>query len=120
MQMIAMKGTLHCCCMGARQSTHIYGSKGLQHQPGPQPGPVIMSRISAHAWEFMRCRFLAARGHNVSKASQALRKTLLWRKEFRPDAIMFEEVSACATGGRVELLQDLDKHRRPVLMYRLR
>ena len=70
--------------------------------------------------ESVRRRYLAARGHNVAKASQALRKTLQWRKEFRPDAIMFEDVAACATGGRVELLQNLDKQQRPVLMYRLR
>ena len=66
------------------------------------------------------CRYLAARGHNVTKASQALRKTLQWRRDFRPDAIMFDDVAGCATGGRVELLQDLDKQRRPIFMYRLR
>ena len=56
----------------------------------------------------------------MAKAAQALRKTLQWRRDFRPDAILFEDVAACATGGRVELLQDLDKHNRPILLYRLR
>jgi hypothetical protein len=63
---------------------------------------------------------LAARGQDVAKASQALRKTLQWRKEYRPEAIMFDDVSGCASGGRVEVLQELDKHKRPILLYRLR
>ena len=65
-------------------------------------------------------RYLAARGQDVGKATQALRKTLLWRKQYRPEAITFDDVAVNASGGRVEVLSELDKHKRPILLYRLR
>ena len=65
------------------------------------------------------CRFLTARG-SVAKATQQLRKTLQWRSEYRPHDIKWDEVKNCALGGRLELLTDTDKQKRPIILYRLR
>ncbi|CAL5220949.1 g3051 [Coccomyxa viridis] len=64
-------------------------------------------------------RFLTARG-SVAKASQQLRKTLQWRSEYKPHSIKWDEVTDCAQGGRLELLADTDKQKRPIILYRLR
>jgi hypothetical protein len=66
------------------------------------------------------CRYLVARGYNVCKAAQALRRTLQWRALFRPDAIEWDDVKNCATGGRLELVTQTDKSNRPIILYRLR
>ena len=65
------------------------------------------------------CRFLTARG-SVSKASQQLRNTLKWRLDFKPHDLCWDQVKDCATGGRLELLSDTDKNKRPIILYRLR
>ncbi|CAK0783156.1 hypothetical protein CVIRNUC_006355 [Coccomyxa viridis] len=64
-------------------------------------------------------RYLTARG-SVSKASQQLRNTLKWRLDFKPHDLCWDQVKDCATGGRLELLLDTDKNKRPIILYRLR
>ena len=43
------------------------------------------------------CRYLVARKCCVCKATKALEKTLLWRQQFRPDLITWEQVRMCGT-----------------------
>ena len=45
------------------------------------------------------CRYLVARKCCVCKATKALEKTLLWRQQFRPDLITWEQVCMRGTKG---------------------
>lgn len=66
------------------------------------------------------CRFLVARNNNVHNATYALQRTLQWRARFKPENIYWDDVKACASGGRLELLSQADSLGRPILLYRLR
>eukprot|EP00884_Botryococcus_braunii_P016466 jgi/Botrbrau1/3502/Bobra.341_2s0032.1 len=65
-------------------------------------------------------RFLVSRGGNLRKAVAALRHTLEWRQKEKPHATTWEAVEAAGYHGRLELLPQVAKDGRPVILYRVR
>lgn len=65
-------------------------------------------------------RYLVANGGYVRKAAKGLTQTLQWRAAQSPGCIRWRDVQHCSSGGRLELLPDLDLQGRPVLLHRLR
>ncbi|XP_045803362.1 phosphatidylinositol transfer protein 3-like [Trifolium pratense] len=63
-------------------------------------------------------RYLKSQNWNVKKASQMLKQSLKWRKEYKPEEIRWDEVSNEAETGKIYRPNYFDKHGRPVLIMR--
>ena len=81
---------------------------------------VELSTVSRKVASCLSQRYLVARKEKLQPAAKALRKTLEWRKSYRPQDISFQEIKALAATGRLEVLDSRDLEGRPVLCYRLR
>ncbi|CAJ1974131.1 unnamed protein product [Sphenostylis stenocarpa] len=63
-------------------------------------------------------RYLRSRNWNVKKASQMLKQSLKWRKEYKPEEIGWEEVANEAESGSMYRPNYNDKYGRPVIVMR--
>lgn len=61
-------------------------------------------------------RYLRARGWSLPRATQMLSDTLQWRRETRPERLMWSDVERGAATGKMYLLDDPDKAGRPVVV----
>eukprot|EP00191_Tetraselmis_sp_GSL018_P005163 CAMPEP_0177619882 /NCGR_PEP_ID=MMETSP0419_2-20121207/26545_1 /TAXON_ID=582737 /ORGANISM="Tetraselmis sp., Strain GSL018" /LENGTH=263 /DNA_ID=CAMNT_0019119275 /DNA_START=224 /DNA_END=1012 /DNA_ORIENTATION=+ len=77
---------------------------------------------AASSWlsDITLLRYLRARGGDVERAEQMLRKTFAWRSTTRPEQIRWEDVEQESRTGKLFILKHPDKSGRPVLVMRPR
>ncbi|CAI8597491.1 unnamed protein product [Vicia faba] len=61
-------------------------------------------------------RYLKSQNWNVKKASQMLKQSLKWRREYKPEEIRWDDVSNEAKIGKMYRANYCDKHGRPVII----
>ena len=83
---------------------------------------VVVPLPALHRWlsDITLLRYLRARGWNLDRAEEMLRKTLAWRIEVRPDEIRWADVEEEAKSGKLFVSRHLDLSGWRVLVMRPR
>ncbi|KAK7351169.1 hypothetical protein VNO77_10421 [Canavalia gladiata] len=80
-------------------------------------GP-LSDKASVYCSDASIMRYLSSRNWNVKRASQMLKQSLKWRKEYKPEEIRYEEVIDEAKTGMMYKPNYSDKYGRSVLVMR--
>lgn len=80
-------------------------------------GP-LSDKASVYCSDASISRYLRTRNWNVKKATQMLKQSLKWRKEYKPEEIRWEEVADEAETGMMYRPNYYDKYGRSVLIMR--
>ncbi|KAH9251902.1 hypothetical protein BASA81_010222 [Batrachochytrium salamandrivorans] len=96
-----------------------YVDAGLAIPASFEPKSACYDRAVAYCTTPCLRRYLTSHKWVLDSAKRGLHDTLLWREEYRPDAITAEEVTSEAMAGNA-YINGLDKEGRPILYIRKR
>lgn len=61
-------------------------------------------------------RYLRARQFDLKKAHKLIMETLAWRLAYEPESISAAQVESECKTGKIRVLQQLDRHSRPIIV----
>ncbi|KAI5407949.1 uncharacterized protein LOC127084185 isoform X2 [Lathyrus oleraceus] len=79
---------------------------------------ILSEKETVYCTDATISRYLKSQNWNVKKASQMLKQSLKWRREYKPEEIRWDEVSKEAEIGKMYRANYCDKHGRPVIIMR--
>ncbi|XP_058787702.1 uncharacterized protein LOC131662042 [Vicia villosa] len=78
----------------------------------------LSEKESVYCTDASISRYLKSQSWNVKKASQMLKQSLKWRREYKPEEIRWDDVSNEAKIGKMHRANYCDKYGRPVIVMR--